>query len=151
MCIDGNPAAYTPLSRHEDPPVTKDDPRIPKSARGFNHPSTARLLRIQVDSDPLRDPLASDNINTHQSQSQRLNEGDSTSSMLGDLFRGLPEPLSPEEELRLATTLAGSGMGAGTLAWLTGYLASKHERRTRCGNCTAAMWCDILRGVVRKR
>lgn len=56
---------------------------------------------------------------------ERLKNGDTTPSQLGDLFRALDEPLPYSEEYLLMTTLTGSGMAAGTtLNWLMGYLAS---------------------------
>lgn len=51
-------------------------------------------------------------------------EGDETPSILGDLFRGLAEPFDPQDQLKLARTLSGSLMAAGTtLVWLIGRLA----------------------------
>lgn len=59
---------------------------------------------------------------------KRVNQGDTTPSQLGDLFRALPEPLSEKEQFQLVFTLSGAGMPIGTtLNWLIGYMASHPE------------------------
>lgn len=59
---------------------------------------------------------------------ERIDNGDTTPSQLGDLFRALPERLPHSEEYILITTLAGSGMAIGTtLTWLMPYLAAHPE------------------------
>lgn len=63
-----------------------------------------------------------------QSLHERISNGDTTPSQLGDLFRALPEPLSEHDQYQIITTLSGSGMAIGTtLTWLMGYLASHPE------------------------
>lgn len=63
---------------------------------------------------------------------QRLDSGDTTPSVLGDMFRRLSDPLTRKEELMFATTLAGSGMAAGTtLVWLMGKLAASPDMQER--------------------
>ncbi|KAJ6600148.1 cytochrome P450 [Mycena sp. CBHHK59/15] len=56
---------------------------------------------------------------------ERLDAQDPTPSQMGDIFRSITDgTLSPNEELRLATTLTGSGMSGGTgLTWLAALLA----------------------------
>ncbi|KAK7045030.1 cytochrome P450 phenylacetate [Favolaschia claudopus] len=63
----------------------------------------------------------------------RLDAGDQTPSQLGDIFRTIePGTLTPRDELRLATTLAGSGMSGGTtLTWLTALLAAHPEMQEK--------------------
>jgi len=74
---------------------------------------------------------------------QRIDNGDNTPSMLGDLFRGLPEPLNPKEELLLMTTLVGSGMAAGTtLVWLTGTLAASPEMQDKAFHALQSVYGD---------
>ncbi|KAJ3488819.1 hypothetical protein NLG97_g6127 [Lecanicillium saksenae] len=62
------------------------------------------------------------------SLNERIKNGDTTPSQLGDLFRSLSEPLSEHDQYQLITTLSGSGMAIGTtLTWLMGYMASHPE------------------------
>lgn len=66
---------------------------------------------------------------------ERIENGDTTPSQLGDLFRALPERLSESEEYLLITTLSGSGMATGTtLNWLMGYLAAHPELQDQAYN-----------------
>ncbi|KAJ7359794.1 putative cytochrome P450 phenylacetate 2-hydroxylase [Mycena albidolilacea] len=60
---------------------------------------------------------------------ERLDAGDPTPSQMGDIFRTIDDgTLTPNEELRLATTLTGSGMSSGTgLTWLAAHLAAHPE------------------------
>ncbi|KAJ7122652.1 putative cytochrome P450 phenylacetate 2-hydroxylase [Mycena crocata] len=60
---------------------------------------------------------------------ERLDAGDPTPSQMGDIFRSITDgTLTPNEELRLATTLTGSGMSGGTgLTWLVALLAAHPE------------------------
>ncbi|KAJ6474815.1 putative cytochrome P450 phenylacetate 2-hydroxylase [Mycena sanguinolenta] len=74
---------------------------------------------------------------------QRLDNDDTTPSILGDLFRGLPEPLTSKEELLFATTLAGAGMSAGTtLTWLTGKLAVSPAMQDKAFAAIKAVYGD---------
>lgn len=58
----------------------------------------------------------------------RIAEGDITPSILGDILRTLPEPLSPNDKFHLVTSLIGTGMSVGTgLTFLFGFLASHAE------------------------
>lgn len=69
------------------------------------------------------------------SLTERIKNGDTTPSQLGDLFRALPEPLSDHDQYQLITTLSGSGMAIGTtLNWLMGYLASHPELQDKAFN-----------------
>ncbi|KAJ7077645.1 putative cytochrome P450 phenylacetate 2-hydroxylase [Mycena belliarum] len=64
---------------------------------------------------------------------ERLDAGDPTPSQMGDLFRAMDDgTLTPNEELRLATTLAGSGMSSGTgLTWLAALLAARPDMQEK--------------------
>ncbi|KAJ7681345.1 cytochrome P450 [Mycena rosella] len=64
---------------------------------------------------------------------ERLDAGDPMPSQLGGIFRNIKEgSLTPNEELRLATTLAGSGMSGGTgLIWLAAFLAGHPEMQQK--------------------
>ncbi|KAJ7463472.1 putative cytochrome P450 phenylacetate 2-hydroxylase [Mycena galericulata] len=64
---------------------------------------------------------------------ERLDSGDPTPSQMGDIFRSIPDgTLTHNDELRLATTLTGSGMSGGTgLTWLTAFLAGRPEMQER--------------------
>lgn len=58
----------------------------------------------------------------------RLVAGDSTPSVLGDILRSLPQPLSANDEYRLVTSLIITGMSVGTtLTFLFSFLASHPE------------------------
>ncbi|KAF7307885.1 Cytochrome P450 phenylacetate [Mycena kentingensis (nom. inval.)] len=67
---------------------------------------------------------------------ERLDAGDRTPSQMGDIFRTIDDvTLSPNEELRLATTLTGSGMSGGTgLTWLAAFLAAHPEMQQKAFN-----------------
>jgi len=66
------------------------------------------------------------------SLNERISNGDTTPSQLGDLFRALPERLPYEDEYMIMTTLSGSGMAIGTtLTWLMSYIASHPEIQTK--------------------
>ncbi|KAJ6569431.1 cytochrome P450 [Mycena capillaripes] len=64
---------------------------------------------------------------------ERLTAGDPTPSQLGAILRTINDgTLTPNEELRLATTLTGSGMSAGTgLTWLAPLLAAHPEMQEK--------------------
>ncbi|KAJ6602622.1 putative cytochrome P450 phenylacetate 2-hydroxylase [Mycena vulgaris] len=64
---------------------------------------------------------------------ERLDAGDPTPSQMGDIFRTINDgTLTPNEELRLATTLTGSGMSGGTgLTWLAALLAAHPEMQEK--------------------
>ena len=65
-----------------------------------------------------------------QQLQQRLQNGDTTPSIMGDILRH--HQLTEKEQFMFATTLAGSGMAAGTtLVWLTGKLAASPEMQER--------------------
>lgn len=58
----------------------------------------------------------------------RIAEGDTTPSILGDILRTLPQPLSPNDKFHLVTSLIGTGMSVGTgLTFLVTFLASHPE------------------------
>ena len=72
---------------------------------------------------------------------QRLDNGDTSPSILGDLLRY--NQLTPKEELMFATTLTGSGMAAGTiLVWLTGKLAASPEMQEKAFDAITAVYGD---------
>ncbi|KAF8169874.1 cytochrome P450 [Mycena galopus ATCC 62051] len=64
---------------------------------------------------------------------ERLDAGDPTPSQMGDIFRSIDDgTLTHNEELRLATTLTGSGMSSGTgLTWLAPLLAAHPEMQEK--------------------
>ncbi|KAJ7918568.1 putative cytochrome P450 phenylacetate 2-hydroxylase [Mycena leptocephala] len=64
---------------------------------------------------------------------ERLDAGDPTPSQMGDIFRTINDgTLTRNEELRLATTLTGSGMSGGTgLTWLAALLAAHPEMQEK--------------------
>ncbi|KAJ6458944.1 cytochrome P450 [Mycena vitilis] len=75
---------------------------------------------------------------------QRLDAGDTTPSQMGDLFRSIEDgTLTPNEELRLATTLVSSGMASGTsLTWLAGYLAAHPEMQEKAYRAIEEVYGD---------
>ncbi|KAF2677945.1 putative cytochrome P450 phenylacetate 2-hydroxylase, partial [Lentithecium fluviatile CBS 122367] len=76
---------------------------------------------------------------------ERISNGDTTPSQLGDLFRSLPNQLSDYDQYLLMTTLSGSGMATGTtLSWLTGYLASHPEIQDKAYQAL----CEVYSGEV---
>ncbi|KAJ4146011.1 hypothetical protein LMH87_004841 [Akanthomyces muscarius] len=78
-----------------------------------------------------------------QSLHERIENGDTTPSQLGDLFRALPEPLSEHDQYQIITTLSGSGMAIGTtLTWLMGYLASHPELQDKAFGAIQEVYGD---------
>ncbi|KAJ6458951.1 putative cytochrome P450 phenylacetate 2-hydroxylase [Mycena vitilis] len=75
---------------------------------------------------------------------ERLDAGDPTPSQMGDLFRSIDDgTLTPNEELRLATTLVGSGMSSGTgLTWLAAYLAGHPEMQEKAYHAIEEVYGD---------
>ncbi|KAJ7430348.1 putative cytochrome P450 phenylacetate 2-hydroxylase [Mycena galericulata] len=64
---------------------------------------------------------------------ERLDSGDPTPSQMGDIFRNVTDgTLTHNEELRLATTLTGSGMSGGTgLTWLAALIAGRPDMQEK--------------------
>lgn len=74
---------------------------------------------------------------------QRLEQGDNTPSILGDLIRGLSEPLKFSEELVIMGSIAGTGVAIGTiLMWLTGKLAMSPEIQDTAYDSLKAVYGD---------
>ncbi|KAJ7664419.1 putative cytochrome P450 phenylacetate 2-hydroxylase [Mycena polygramma] len=77
---------------------------------------------------------------------KRLDVGDPTPSQMGDILRAIdagPGNLTPDEELRFATTMTGAGMGAGTaLIWAASYLASHPEMQEKAFHAIEEVYGD---------
>ncbi|KAJ7613752.1 putative cytochrome P450 phenylacetate 2-hydroxylase [Mycena polygramma] len=75
---------------------------------------------------------------------KRIAAGDATSSQMGDILRTIDDKtLKFNEELRLATTLVGAGMGSGTATiWLATYLAAHPDMQEKAYRAIEEVYGD---------
>ncbi|KZT64715.1 cytochrome P450 [Daedalea quercina L-15889] len=76
---------------------------------------------------------------------ERIRAGDTTPSQLGDLIRAMGNKLTPHDEVRLTTTLIGSGMGVGTvLTWLLSRLAAEPDLQEKAHMAIREVYGDEM-------